>query len=463
LSGGTYQTNNTFNNLMASTYMITVQDANGCTSSLSGITLIKAARLVASVSSKTNASGCINDGSITAGKSGGTSPYQYNLNGGAYQTSNIFNNLSAGIYSITLLDSRGCTSSVSNIVISQALPITVSITKTNVSSCNGFADGSITVDKSGGTDPYQFSLNGGAYQISNVFNNLSAGTYSITLLDFRGCASSVSNIVISQALSITVSIAKTNVSGCNGFADGSITVGKSGGTDPYQFSLNGGAYQISNVFNNLSVGIYGVMIKDSRGCTSAISAISIIQTPPLKALIGNKTNISCIGGSDGSLTIGRNGGVFPYKFSLNGSDYQNSNIFGNLSPGTYTATVKDAKGCTASVSVTLANGTVACSAIKSNLTSNIKIKPVLKEDDTVLKLLALPNPSITEFTLIMEGNSNEEVEIIVTDMYGKKVYQTKGSVNQRYIFGKNFSSGIYIIQVMQRKKVQTLKLIKGEG
>ncbi len=66
-------------------------------------------------------------------------------------------------------------------------------------------------------------------------------------------------------------------------------------------------------------------------------------------------------------------------------------------------------------------------------------------------------------SLVMQSNSNEEVEIIVIDMYGKKVYQTKGSINETYIFGNKFASGMYIVRVIQGTKSQTLKLIKGEG
>jgi hypothetical protein len=62
----------------------------------------------------------------------------------------------------------------------------------------------------------------------------------------------------------------------------------------------------------------------------------------------------------------------------------------------------------------------------------------------------------------LQSSSNEKVSIIVTDMLGKKVYQTKGSGNHQYTFGKRFVSGMYIVQILQGRETQTMKLIKGK-
>jgi hypothetical protein len=72
----------------------------------------------------------------------------------------------------------------------------------------------------------------------------------------------------------------------------------------------------------------------------------------------------------------------------------------------------------------------------------------------------LPNPTRTSFTLSLQSSSKESVQIIVTDMSGKKLYQATGSSTQHYTFGHELGSGMYILQVMQGKQIQTLKLIK---
>jgi hypothetical protein len=79
-----------------------------------------------------------------------------------------------------------------------------------------------------------------------------------------------------------------------------------------------------------------------------------------------------------------------------------------------------------------------------------------------LNVHVFPNPSVNEFTLTVESRSNEKVEVIAADVYGKKVYQASGSGNSNYSFGKNFSSGTYFIKVIQGGNIKTLKLIKQE-
>jgi hypothetical protein len=109
--------------------------------------------------------------------------------------------------------------------------------------------------------------------------------------------------------------------------------------------------------------------------------------------------------------------------------------------------------------VVISNGTVACIAAGSASSSASVSK--LNPYNSTFKVQALPNPSRTDFTLNLQSSNKERVQIIVTDMFGKKLYQTTGSANQRYTFGKEFRSGTYIIQVIQGKEIQTLKLIKG--
>jgi len=79
-----------------------------------------------------------------------------------------------------------------------------------------------------------------------------------------------------------------------------------------------------------------------------------------------------------------------------------------------------------------------------------------------LNIHVFPNPSANQFTLTVQSGSNEKVEIIAADVYGKKVYQASGSGNSKYSFGKEFISGIYFVRVMQGKDIKTLKLVKGK-
>jgi hypothetical protein len=89
----------------------------------------------------------------------------------------------------------------------------------------------------------------------------------------------------------------------------------------------------------------------------------------------------------------------------------------------------------------------------------------LAPQGTLFQVKVINNPSFggSEFRLNITSGTNEDVKIIVTNMYGQKVYTTKGAINNTYRFGANWTSGTYIIQVIQGKEIRTLKVIKGEG
>ena len=134
---------------------------------------------------------------------------------------------------------------------------------------------------------------------------------------------------------------------------------------------------------------------------------------------------------------------------------QSGRRFGGLAAGTYTIKGMDSRGCSRYFDKTL-NNPKGCPFAIAGSTDALSVTA-----KNALKLQALPNPTRTTFTLNLQSGSKENVQIIVTDMVGKKVYQTTGSSNRQYTFGQEFKSGIYIVQVIQGKQIQTLKLVKG--
>ncbi len=145
--------------------------------------------------------------------------------------------------------------------------------------CNGIANGSITINSvSGGTGPYTYSIdNGTTFQASNIFSGLAANSYSVIVKDATACLSSVFTIVIANTSTVTGSILKTDES-CTG-GDGMIDItNPSGGTAPYQYSIdNGVTFQAGGTFNNLGTGAYLVVIKDNVGCLSTAVSSSVVQ------------------------------------------------------------------------------------------------------------------------------------------------------------------------------------------
>jgi gliding motility-associated-like protein len=341
------QSTTTATNLPAGTYAVTITDANGCTSTSSGTTVSQPSALVLSAIHTFSICGQAN-GTITATVSGGTAPYTFSLNGGASQSSNFFNNLAGGNYTVIATDANGCSNTIIETV--GVLP-TVNIQSSTATpvSCFGGNNGSITLVASGGTPPLLYNLSGSPQQPSPTWNNLTAGNYTVVVTDANNCPTTV-NVSVTQPTLLTAS---SNIAGttCSN-ANGSIVASANGGTLPYVYTLNGGASQTSNSFQNLPSGAYILLVTDANGCTVSVSNTLTDQPGPV--ITSNpSSNVSCNGGTNGTITVNTNLGTTPLAFSLNGGSTQANGNFSGLIAGSYSILVTDANGCSTSGSATI--------------------------------------------------------------------------------------------------------------
>ncbi|MCX7607122.1 MAG: gliding motility-associated C-terminal domain-containing protein, partial [Bacteroidia bacterium] len=283
------------------------------------------------------------DGSVTVSVSGGTPPYAYSLNGGPYQASPTFGGLSAGSYTITVRDANGCTA-VQNVVVTEPAALAFGAPLITPVRCNGEMNGSITVTVTGGTPPYQYSLNGGALQNSPTFSGLAAGTYTITVQDVNGCTAT-SSVTVTEPPVLTFTFSVTNAL-CHG-ENGTITFQPSGGVGGYEYGVNG-VYG-TNPAVSLPAGTYTLTVRDANGCVTTPQTATITQPTALLGSVSNLVPATCRESADASVTLTATGGTpSPAGYTFTWSShpqYSGASVTG-LAPGDYTVVVQDGNGCT---------------------------------------------------------------------------------------------------------------------
>jgi len=355
------QSTGSFNGLGAGTYNVTVTDANLCTIVQSVNITQPTAALASSNSAQTNIN-CFGaaTGSFTISATGGTSPYQFNR-GAGNQTTGVFTNVPAGTYNVTITDANGCSTTRSVTISQPASGINPSVSSQSNPTCNGASNGSFTIAATGGTTPYQFNR-GAGNQSTGVFTNLSAGTYNVTITDASGCTT-VQSASLTQPNATSTSISsQTNVL-CNGGNTGAVVVSASGNA-PFQYNIGAGN-QSTGAFNNLSAGIYNIIVTDANGCTVSRGATITQPSTAVSSSVINQTNVTCFGASTGSFTVSANGGTSPYQFNR-GTGTQSGGVFNGLSAGSYNITVTDANGCSTVQNVSLTQPNAALSAVVGN-------------------------------------------------------------------------------------------------
>ncbi len=126
----------------------------------------------------------------------------------------------------------------------------------------------------------------------------------------------------------------------------------SGGTPPYEYSLNGGPYQAGATFSGLSAGTYTLYVRDANGCVAGPQTVTITEPAPLQAVVTNVTQAVCRETADGSATIAGQGGTPPYQYSWVGlPQFAGSATISGVLPGAYYGVVVDANGCQDTVEV----------------------------------------------------------------------------------------------------------------
>ena len=318
------------NNLSSGVYSLLTTDANGCSATISE-TLSDPPALVLDLQKTDPKCAGEASGAIDLSASGGTGALQFLWSNNS--SLEDLKNLSSGVYSVLTTDVNGCTATILE-TLNDPPALILGLQKTDPK-CAGEASGAIDLSASGGTGALQFLWSNN----SNLedLNNLSSGVYSVLATDANGCTAMLSE-TLSEPPALVLGLQKTEPK-CAGEASGKLDLTAAGGTGTLLFSWSNN----SNFedLNNLSSGVYSVLTTDANGCTATIS--ETLTDPPAMVLDFQKTDLNCPGDL-GTIDLTAAGGLSPYTFQWsNGETTEDINI---LQPGTYTATVKDANGCT---------------------------------------------------------------------------------------------------------------------
>ena len=398
--------------LTAGTYWVTVTDANSSTATSSTSVSQPASPLSAAAGMLTNVS-CYggSNGSTNVMVSGGTTSYSYDWSTIPVQHTQSATGLSAGTYWVTVTDANSCTAASSATVIQPASALTaVASVVNNVSIYQG-SDGSATVTPGGGTTPYSYSWSTTPSQTTQTATSLTAGTYWVTVTDANSCTVT-SSVTITQPTppsgqvtdlffsnvgshQFAVDWTRGNGDGCAVFVLQGIT-----GLAP---PVNNTFYPANTVFGNPAseIGSTGwYCVYDGTGTTVTITGLSPSATyrvhiceyklgsityntgsaknnplnnttnSSLGATASVISNVSCYGGSDGSVTVSVSGGNPSYTYSWSTIPAQPTQTVSALTAGTYTVTVTDGVGETVTSGATVTQPDVLTAA--AGVTSNVR-------------------------------------------------------------------------------------------
>jgi hypothetical protein len=287
--------------------------------------------------------------------------------------------------------------------------MTASATVSNVL-CNGQASGTATVTLSGGTAPYSYVWSPFPGNTQTV-NNLTSGTYTVTVTDANGCITTQSFTVTEPAALVGNASVIAPILCTGGTA--TVSVSATGGTAPYA-----GIGSFSQ-----SAGTQTYTITDANGCSSITTANITEPT----ALSITTTSTDELLGNDGTASVTTTGGTAPYSITWQPGGFTTAAISG-LTAGLYMVTVTDANGC----GVTM----------EEQVGSQVGLNSLNQET----ALSVYPNPSETTITVSNSGSTVfDKVGVFTSE--GRLVFEFTLEGNESRILDfSSWSPGRYVLK-----------------
>jgi SprB repeat len=480
------QTTSGISNLSAGAYSVTVYDSTtGCSGTFTD-TILNPPPLTDTAFAITATCTGSNSGEALAIASGGTPPYSYSWNTAPPTLNDTLSNVPAGIYAVTITDSRGCTITDSVNVNSSSTALIISVDSVSTLFCYTDTNGVAMISVSGGTPAYSISWNTTPVQTGPVATGLGPGTYIVTITDSLGCSATDSATVLSPPP--IVMIGGSDSASC-GNSDGIAFVTVSGGVPGYTYAWTGFPSTDDSLVN-VPPGFYTVTVTDSNSCEASLGILVVSET--VLSTASAIAPVGCENDSNAIAVATATGGTPPYSFSWNTVPPQINDTATGLPAGFYIVTITDSTGCftvdtvnipnPAPINISVSSSNASCSGDStgtSTLTVNGGVPPymyswspyggngavadslipgvytvtvsdaagcVIVLTDTIFQdvIIAVVVDSIVEPTC--NGSNNGSVDISVTGGSGSYTYSwTPGGYTTEDI--SNIVSGIYIVTV----------------
>lgn len=358
-----------FENLVDGVYTLNVKDFNDCIETTT-VTLrnpqpivVTAQATVADVTCNGDASGEITVDLPTGGQ--GTN-YQYILNylsvdpvvSSTPQISPVFSGLSAGTYSVTVIDGINCSSQpTADIVINEPAKVRANLSLETGVTCK--TNATVTLSAFDGNAPYTYSTDASFSTVlgtfaSSVTFSVGFGDHQYYVRDSKGCISDISNnITVTPLAPLDLKIDLSNaVVYCKGSLTAVIDAEAKGGLENYIYTLYDGSGNIlkpaqsTGYFDQLPQGTYVVRV-DSGDCQYDSAPIVITEPAAELSAIPTVTDATCFGANNGKIEIAATGGtgIIKYAISPNLAQFDDKAVFDRLAPGIYTILVQDENSC----------------------------------------------------------------------------------------------------------------------
>lgn len=341
LNGGIFSAIGTMSNLATGKYVLNVMDNQGCRADTS-VTLSEPESIGFSLSVQNPACNGEASGRVQVNGFGGRQPYTYAYGQQPFGSSPNLTGMRAGTHTIIMRDRNNCLKDTT-ITLTQPTKVIITGVATISPTCEGFADGSITVNGTGGNPPYSYAANNGNYGTNNTLANLPAGRHIITISDASNCLADTTITLIGLPHIMYEDIVADAVK-CFGGTDGVISIQASGGTQPFTYKMGNSNAVAMPLFTGLKEGRYTFTIIDSAGCTKD-SAATI--TSPAKILTGATATANDCKGHDnsGRVEVRVEGGTSPYTYAWANLPSETGAAIEGVKNGTYQVLVTDANDC----------------------------------------------------------------------------------------------------------------------